>query len=309
MTFPFLSRDGAALAPDRKQTAALDFGSYLELTKPRLSALSVVTALVGYLAAQPQGGLWVLGGLLVGTSLAAGAAGALNQYLERELDQRMARTRGRPVPSGVLPAEHALIFGLALAVAGLAVLALTTNLLATAITAAILLSYLGAYTPLKTRSPWCTVVGAIPGALPPLVGWAAATGTVSVLGWILFGLVFAWQIPHFFALAWTYRADYREAGMPMLTVVEPSGARAARQSLLFTLTLVALSLLPVAMGLTSAWFYGTVSLAAGGWFLLRAWQFAACLPSRDRAARKLFFASISYLPLLLAALVLDRWLF
>ena len=296
----------AAVPPAVRERARL--GEYWELTKPRLSFLSVITAVVGYLVARPEPHFAVLACLIIGTTCAAFGAGVLNQWIEREIDTRMARTRGRPLPSGAVSPAAALVFGLALASFGPLVLWSGVNALAALLALATLASYLLIYTPLKRHTPWCTIIGSIPGALPPLIGSAAANGDIKPLGWILFGVLFAWQIPHFFALAWTYRRDYAQAGMPMSTVVDPTGRRAARDSLLFTVALVVCSLLPVALGLASL-VYGVVALGIGGWFLQRAWRFArADETTRDQPARRLFLASLAYLPLTLAALVADRLL-
>jgi len=282
---------------------------YWELTKPRLSLLSVITALVGYMAANPSRDAGVFLALLAGTSLAAGAAGALNQFLERNVDRRMARTQGRPLPSGALPAQAALAFGLVLGLAGTSLLWLGANPLAGALTLATLGSYLLVYTPLKRVTTWNTVVGAIPGALPPLIGCAAAQGRIDALGWILFGIVFTWQIPHFMAIAWLYREDYAKGGFVMSTVVDASGQSAARQSLFHCAALLAISLLPVALGFASAWLYGPLALLLGAWYLAAAVKFnRAPLEEKHPAAKKLFLASIAYLPLILSALLVDRWL-
>lgn len=281
---------------------------YWELTKPRLSFLSVITAVVGYLVANQPRDWGVLLALLLGTSLAAGAAGALNQWMEREADKRMARTRSRPLPSGAVSPSSALLFGIILAVLGLGILWFGTNPLATVLTLAILLSYLLAYTPMKQWTPWCTLVGAVPGALPPLVGWAAATGQLGALGWILFGILFAWQIPHFMAIAWMYRRDYAAGGMVMATLTDATGRSAARQSVAFAWALLALAVLPVAMGMASWFFYLPVAGVSSGWLVIKAHGFLRGLPA-DPPARHLFLATVLYLPIPLAALVLDRWLF
>jgi protoheme IX farnesyltransferase len=296
----------AAASSARREASIL--GEYWELTKPRLSFLSVITAVVGYLVAQPRHDFVVLACLLAGTTSAAFGAGVINQWLERALDARMARTRHRPLPSGTVTPAAALAFGLTLAVFGPAILWWGVNALAAGLAVATLLSYLFVYTPLKRHTPWCTLVGSIPGALPPLIGAAAATDTIKPLGWILFGVLFAWQIPHFLALAWTYRRDYAAAHLPMSTVVDPTGRRAGRDSLIFSVLLVVCSLLPVVLGLASP-LYGVVAAVAGGWFLRRTWEFArATEQERDAPARRLFLASIAYLPLLLAVLVADRLL-
>lgn len=298
-TTPPLPTTGA-LAP------AATWADWLELTKPRLSLLSVITALVGYLAALPERHLGVLVGLLAGTSLAAAGAAALNMWQERELDARMARTRERPLPAGRLQPGEVLAFGLALCLLGDLLLWFAVHPLSALLALATQVTYLLAYTPLKTRSPWCTHLGALPGALPPLIGWAAAEGSLGTLGWVLFGILFAWQIPHFMAIAWMHRKDYAEAGMPMLTVTEPTGRAAAWHSLLFTLALVVVSLVPVILG-QSGWVYGAAALLLGGWFLWKAILFCRA-DAREATAKPLFLASIAYLPALLAVLVIDRWL-
>jgi len=281
---------------------------YWELTKPRLSLLSVITALVGYMAANPMRDAGVFLSLLVGTSLAAGAAGALNQWLEREVDRKMARTQDRPLPSEAVSPQAALAFGLALGVIGTTLVWLGANPLAGALTLATLVSYLLVYTPLKRITTWNTLIGAVPGALPPLIGWAAAQGQIAPLGWILFGILFCWQIPHFMAIAWLYRDDYAQGGFVMSTVNDPTGQDAARQSLFHCIALLAISLLPSILGYTSL-AYGAAALACGAFYLMTAIRFwRAGGEQRTPASRKLFLASIAYLPLLLGALVVDRWL-
>ena len=302
------SKVTAATLPAAHSPARAQLGEYWDLTKPRLSFLSVITAIVGYLVARPEPHFAILACLVLGTTCSAFGAGVLNQWIEREIDTRMARTRGRPLPSGAISPGAAMAFGMALATVGPMVLWFGVNHLSSLLALATLASYLFVYTPLKRHTPWCTIIGSIPGALPPLIGSAAANGEIKPLGWILFGVLFAWQIPHFFALAWTYRRDYAQGGFPMSTVVDPTGRRAARDSLIFTAALVICSLLPVALGLASI-IYGLVALAIGAWFLQRAWKFArADATTRDLPARRLFLASLAYLPLTLAALVLDRLL-
>lgn len=289
---------------DNTRTRSL-LGEYWELTKPRLSMLSVMTAVVGYLAASPSRDMLTLGVVLIGTSLAAGAAGALNQYLERDADRRMARTQARPLPSGMLSAESALIFGLVLAFLGTALLWAGANALAALLVLATLVSYLLVYTPMKRHTSWCTIVGAIPGALPPLVGYAAASQTIGALGWILFGVLFCWQIPHFMAIAWSCRQDYANGGFVMATVSDPSGQSAGNQSIAFALLLLPISLLPCVLGYNNWFSYGIVAALAGAWFLHLSLRFRYA-QEKEKAARRLFFASISYLPLVLAVFVLDR---
>ncbi|AWT59402.1 MAG: Protoheme IX farnesyltransferase [Candidatus Moanabacter tarae] len=283
------------------KSTALEFW---ELTKPRLSLLAVITAIVGYLTALPNREPIVLVALIFGTSLAAGGVGALNQFMEREADSRMARTRGRPIPSGSLTPDTALFFGLILCGAGNIALWLCVNQLSALLAVLTQITYLLAYTPLKKRTPWCTHVGAIPGSIPPLIGWAAAEGTISTLGWILFSILLFWQIPHFMAIAWTYRDDYSRAGFPIASVTDPTGTVVSLQSLVTTILLVTCSLLPTALQFTSI-FYSIIAIISGIWFL----YYSICFLSRnnrDRAARRLFIVSIAYLPILLGALVVDR---
>ncbi len=283
------------------------FADYLELTKPRLSLLSVLTAGAAYLAArQPVNGLALLC-VLLGTAMAAGGVAALNQWMEADLDARMRRTRDRPIPVGKVTTGSAFVLGWALCAGGLGLLFAAVNGLAAGFALATIVCYLAVYTPAKRWSRWSTELGAIAGALPPLIGWAAADGRVSGLGWVLFAVLFFWQMPHFMAIAWMYRRDYEAAGFPMLAVRDAGGGKVAAWSLANTLLLAAVSLVPVAFGWSTA-AYGAAAAALGGWF---AWRAIAFLrpAGRDTAARGLFFASICYLPLLLVALVIDRIVF
>lgn len=279
---------------------------YYELTKPRLSFLSVVTAIIGYLAADPSRDFGVLASLLIGTSLAAGGAAVLNQWLEREADAKMVRTKDRPIPSGQIAPYNALMFGLGLSIFGSYLLYAGANPLAGLLTATTVASYVLLYTPLKKLTTWNTLIGAIPGALPPLIGWAAAEGRISTLGWILFAILFLWQMPHFFAIAWTYRKDYQKGGFVMLSNADENGAAVARQSFFFAIALVISTLLPTLLSFAS-WGYGAVAVIAGSYILRPAWQFLN-VEKRDVPARRLFIASIFYLPALLIPLVLDLWL-
>jgi len=277
---------------------------FVALTKPRLNLLVLLTTLAGLYLASPGGvrlGLAVH--TLVGTALVAGGAAALNQVWERHTDGLMRRTRNRPVPRGRLGVTESTWFGAILSSAGLIELLLATTAAATAVAAATLASYVLVYTPLKRRTSLATLVGAIPGALPPVIGWAAATGGVTLPALVLFGIVFFWQMPHFLAIAWMYRDDYRTAGIPLLPVVEPDGRRTGRQALLYTATLWPVSVLPAIVGLAGAP-YSAVATSLGVVFIWLSAVFA-----RDRsttAARRLFAFSITYLPLLLGALVFDR---
>ena len=283
------------------------FADYLELTKPRLSLLSVLTALVGYLAVRPAAGGARLGFVLLGTSLAAAGVAALNQWLEQDTDALMKRTADRPIPTGKVPDGSAFVLGTLMCIASLFLLFAKVNPLAALFTLLTIITYLGWYTPAKRWSTWSTEIGAIAGAFPPLIGWAAAEGRVTTLGWILFGVLFFWQIPHFMAVAWTYRRDYSAVHFPMLPVRDEAGGKVAAWSFANTVLLIGVSLLPWRYGLASAW-YAAAAMAAGGWFLWRAGRFLR-VEGRDIAARKLFFGSIIYLPIVLTALVADRIIF
>ena len=262
--------------------------------------------MAGYLSADPKRDLGVLFSLLIGTSLAAGGAAVLNQWLEREADAKMVRTKDRAIPAGRIAPAHALIYGLGLSILGCFLLCKGANLFAGTLTAATIASYVMLYTPLKRFTTWNTLVGAIPGALPPLIGWAAAEGRISTLGWILFAILFLWQMPHFFAIAWTHRKDYAQGGFVMLSNADSTGRKVAVQSFVFCLALIVSTLLPVLLGYAT-WIYGTIAIAAGIYMLRPAIAFLNA-SERDAAARKLFFASIFYLPALLFPLVLDLWL-
>jgi protoheme IX farnesyltransferase len=286
----------------KRQTA---FGLW-ELTKPRLSFLSVTTALIAYLAARPDRDTWGLIHFLCGTALAAGGAAALNQWMERRTDAVMERTKSRPLPTGLVMPAQAVLWGLFLSIAGVTQLWFGANPLAGILGLSTIVSYIAIYTPLKQRSRWATELGAISGALPPLIGWAAAEGRISALGWIFFGILFFWQIPHFMAIAWTYRRDYASVSFPMLSVVDPEGGRVARWSLVHAVLLVLVSLLPSLLGFTGP-AYLVVAAILGIRFLILAGRFLRTR-EREASARRLFLYSILYLPLLLAALLMDRWL-
>ncbi len=280
------------------------FSDYLELTKPRLSLLSVLTALAGYAAARPETNTPRLLLVALGTSLAAGGVAALNQWLESDTDALMARTADRPIPTGKIPTGSAFVVGALMCVAALFILFSRVNYLSAGMALLTMVAYLCWYTPAKRWSRWSTEIGAIAGALPPLIGWTAAEGRVSELGWILFGVLFFWQIPHFMAIAWTYRRDYSAVHFPMLPVRDEKGGWVAAWSFVTTLALVAVSLLPWMLGLATAWF-GGVAIVGGLGFIACAAIFLRA-EGRDVAARKLFLCSIAYLPLVLGALVADR---
>jgi protoheme IX farnesyltransferase len=241
--------------------------------------------------------------LLLATGLVAGGASALNQFLEREADSRMHRTRGRPLPSGRLTPDTALIFAVDLAAVGLVWLAVAVSPAASLVAALTLASYILAYTPLKRTTPWCTAVGAVPGALPPVIGWVAARGELGAGAVALFALLYSWQLPHFFAIAWLYREDYARGRFPMWPVVDPSGTWTFRQITATSVLLLAVSAVPTAIGLTGR-LYLAGALALGLVFVL----FALALARRrdDRAARRVFLYSVVYLPAIVALMLVDR---
>jgi protoheme IX farnesyltransferase len=277
---------------------------FVTLTKPRLNLLVLLTTVAGVYLASPDGPeAALLLNTLIGTALVAGGAAALNQVWERQTDALMRRTRSRPVPAGRLGAPEGTWFGVLLSISGLALLAFGVNVTAASVAGATLISYVLVYTPLKRRTSLATLVGAVPGALPPVIGWSAVTGSISLPALILFGIVFFWQMPHFLAIAWLYRDDYTQAGIPLLPVVEPDGRRTAQQALIYAAALWPVSLLPVVVGLGGVP-YMVVATALGLFFVWLAVGFA-----RERSmanARTLFLFSILYLPLLLGALVADR---
>ncbi|MBI4616168.1 MAG: protoheme IX farnesyltransferase [Planctomycetes bacterium] len=278
--------------------------AYVELAKPRLTSLVLVTVAAGFAAALPAGPDWVL--LLqtvAAVGLVAGGGGALNMYLERDLDLRMHRTRTRPIPSGRLTAIQALAFGVYASVAGLAWLWVATNELATFFAALALTNYVFVYTPLKVRTSLNTLVGAVTGALPPVIGWAAASGGISAGAGLLFAILFVWQMPHFLVIAWLCRDDYARAGMKMISVLDPTGGATMRQIVLFSLTQLPVSLLPVASGLAGIRYFLVASAVSLAMAVLGV-AFAA--RRSKRTARWLFLASLLYLPLVLGTFVWDR---
>lgn len=280
---------------------ALDF---LELTKPRVALMVLVTTFVGfYLGSEPMAGYFRLIETLIGTALAAGGTLALNQFLERDADALMERTRHRPLPDGRIQPTEALLFGVLVTAAGLLILALAVNMLSALVTASIVGSYLFIYTPLKRRSSLCGVIGAVPGALPPVIGWVAARGEMSIEAWVLFTILFLWQIPHTLSIAWLYREDFARADIRFLPVVEPNGRSTGRQIISNCLALLAVSLLPTLIGLAgSLYFIAALFLGAG--FL--ACGVALAVSQSLAAARRLLFASLIYLPVLLFMMAFDR---
>jgi protoheme IX farnesyltransferase len=278
----------------------------VELTKPRITLLVLFTVAIGAMLARPAVPDFVLlVNTLVGTALVAAGASALNQLLERDADARMRRTENRPLPAGRLQPWEVLAFGVGLSVLGLGWMALTgRHPLALAVAAFTHLSYVLVYTPLKRRTTLNTLIGAVPGALPPVIGCTAVTGTLEPPVLVIFLVMFLWQVPHFLAIAWMYRDDYARAGMRMLPVVDPDGAMTARQMLLYCAALVPVSLVPV-MQHDAGWVYGVGAAALGAMFLYSAAVFAV-RPSRDRAGRVLR-ASLVYLPALLGLMLLEAF--
>jgi protoheme IX farnesyltransferase len=276
---------------------------FVSLAKPRVNSLVLVTAGLGYLLARHTPDFPTLLWALLGTGLVAGGAAAFNQIWERELDARMKRTARRALPSGRIDVASAAIFAFALSTGGILQLLLAVNALSASLAAASLLLYVLVYTPLKSVTSLATVVGAIPGAIPPMIGWAAATGRLEPGAWVLFAILFLWQMPHFLAIAWLYRQDYARAGFPMLPVIEPDGGSTGRQAFLYAATLI-----PVSLGLSAqrlagqAYFAG--ALACGLAFAAAALVFA--VRRSTASARGLFFASIVYLPVLLTLAYWDK---
>jgi protoheme IX farnesyltransferase len=277
---------------------------YLELTKPGITRLVLITTAVGFWLGQAAGlDVLLLVNTLFGTGLAASGANALNQVVERHADAHMRRTANRPLPSGRLGVVEAVVFAVALAFIGFVHLFFLVNPLTSAVVAASLLSYVLVYTPLKRRTWHATVIGAVPGALPALAGWTAATNSIGAGGLSLFAIIFVWQMPHFFALGWMYREDYERGGFRMLSLYDPTGSRTAILTVLHTLALLPVSLTPTLIGLTG-WVYGAGAMVLGVIFL------GYCLTLlTDRArgrAHRVFIASILYLPALLTLMVVDR---
>ncbi len=277
---------------------------YLEMTKPRLNFMVLVTVGVGFLLGATGAVDWgLLVHTLIGVGLLSGGGAALNEYLERDLDARMKRTQDRPLPAGRLFPAEALAFGVACCAIGTVQLWFFVNPLTALLGLLSAGVYLFAYTPLKLRTPLNTVVGAVSGALPPMMGWTAVAGRVDLGAWLLFAILFMWQLPHFFAIAWFYREDYANAGMKMLSVVDDNGRVTRRTICGCSLAMLAVSLLPVFSGLSGA-LYLAAALPLGAVLLFLAVRLA--VGKTHAAARRLFLASLMYLPLLLGAMVLDR---
>ncbi len=280
------------------------FATYVELTKPRISVMVLLTMAAGFALGAP-GTVAVLAMLhaLVGTALIAGGANALNQLLERDTDAKMRRTQRRPLPSERLQPAEALAFGGALSVAGTLYLTWLVNPLTGALGAATLLAYVFVHTPMKRFTSLATVVGALPGAMPPLIGWAAARGELGAGAWVPFAILGVWQLPHFLAIAWIYRDDYARAGLPTLAAHDPEGRATGRQILNWSLALLPVSLLPTVMGLAgSVYFFGALILGAG--FLLVGLGMVRGVT--QARARAVFVASLIYIPLVFSLMVIDK---
>jgi heme o synthase len=285
------------MAPERAEAiASYDKPwAYVVLTKPDVTFLVVITTVAGFYLGSVGSMEWL--------RLLQTLCGTLNQYLERDMDSVMRRTAARPLPAGILQPNEVLWFGVATIILGTIWLALAINALAALLALATSVSYLAAYTPLKTRTTLATAVGAIPGALPPLIGWAAARGNLSGGAWVLFAILFVWQFPHFMAIAWMYREDYGRAGILMLPVVDPTGDRTYRLILITSALLIPISLLPAVLGINGiAFFFGAFVL---GMLQLQ----VSCWANRARTnvrAKWLMHATVAYIPLLLIWMILDK---
>jgi protoheme IX farnesyltransferase len=279
-------------------------GAYVALTKPDVSFLVLTTTAAGYYMGSRGPVNWLhMIQTIFGTMLIAAGTAALNHYIERESDRTMRRTASRPLPSGTLRPREALIFGVALSLAGALYLYFAAGALPAALGSATCLAYLLAYTPLKKRTVWATFVGAFPGAIPPMIGWVAASGRLDPGAWLLFAILFFWQFPHFYAIAWMYREDYARAGILMLPVVDRDGSRTFRQIQVTAVVLVGVSLLPAIAGLDGKiYFFGALALSVA---LLQVCVWAASAKTNLRA-RWLMHATVAYIPLLLGLMVYDK---
>src|SRR6267143_5185708 len=294
----------AGVAQLERLSARERVAAYLELTKPRITFLIVLTAAAGFALASPgRVDYPAMLNAMVGIALLSSGIATLNQYMEKDLDALMRRTASRPLPSGKLLPWEALAFGAGLTVVGEIYLAVLVNPLSAVLGLTVISGYLFGYTPLKTRTSLSTFVGAFPGAVPPLIGWASARGTIGVESWVLFAILFLWQFPHFLAIAWMYREDYTRAGILMLPVVEPDGRVTAQQIVIYTIMLLPVSLLPTMLAVSGkAYFYGAIILG----LLFLGSSVRAALSKSNQHARQLLLASVIYLPLLFGLMVLNR---
>jgi heme o synthase len=285
-------------------TLASRASAYMALTKPDVSLLVLMTTAAGYYmgARAPVNWLHMIH-VVFGTLLIAGGTAALNHYLERDSDRHMRRTASRPLPRGVLQPPQALAFGIALSVSGAVDLFFAAGALTAGLGVATCLSYLLAYTPLKKRTVWATFVGAFPGAIPPMIGWVAATGSLDRGAWLLFGILFLWQFPHFHAISWMYREDYARAGIMMLPVVDREGTRTFRQIIFYAAALLGISLLPAVLGLAGIiYFFGALVICTG---LVQVCLWAARNKTNARA-KWLMHATVLHIPLLLGLMMYDK---
>lgn len=290
--------------PETRNALATFIRDLFELVKARLTLLVLLTTAVGFYLGAERGINWLaLLHTVLGTAAAAAGAAALNQWWEYKLDAMMQRTRTRPVPAGRMRPTEAVAIGSAFSILGVVYLAFVCNALSAALTAITIIIYIFAYTPLKLVSTFNTALGAVPGALPPMIGWAAARGTLNAGAWMLFAILFFWQLPHFFAIAWMYRDDYARAGFQMIASDDRTGARSASQSVFFCMILFVVAGLPAFLGIATV-FYLLAELILGGIFIAVAMRFLKTCAPAD--ARRLFITSIIYLPMLLGALVLSK---
>ncbi len=281
----------------------IPFSSYLELAKPRILTLILITTALGFfLGGNGIVSFPLLAFTILGAGCVCAGASALNHYLERDSDGKMERTKNRPIPAGIIAAHHALAYGIILILVGLCILILWVNLLTAFLSLLTAFLYVLVYTPMKKLSWLNTTIGAIPGAIPPMGGWAAATGQLDLGAWVLFLIMFLWQHPHFYAIAWMCKEDYRLAGFKMLPVIDPQGVRTFRQIQIFSLILIPISLLPFAFGI-GGHFYRFAALVLGILFWREGRQLAFSRSSKD--AVKLLKTSVLYLPLLFLLIVLD----
>jgi len=275
-----------------------------EMTKPGITLMVVLTAGLGFLLAEGDGfSFWLLVYTLLGTGLVSAGASVLNQVMERDTDALMRRTANRALPAGRMDPDVALFFGVLLSVTGLVELALAVNLLTALLGAVALAGYVFVYTPLKKVTSLSTVIGAVPGAIPPMMGWSAVRNEIDLAAWVLFGILFFWQLPHFLAIAWLCREDYARGGFPMLPVLDPEGTRTGRQAILYGAALVPVSLLPSLLGLMgTVYFVGALVLG----LVYLAYAFGFAKTRSDPGARRLMLASLLYFPALLLVMLLDR---
>jgi len=306
---PFDPVDPPADAPTESQATKTHsaFSDFKALTKPRITRMVVITAAIGFvfgytgpIAHLPLTTFIIA---MLGTALSCMAASIFNQILERDTDAMMHRTRDRPIAAGRVAVKPALAFGLLLTAAGVGMLAAYGLYLAAALCASTIASYALIYTPLKRRTSLALLIGAVPGALPPMIGYAAASKDLGPAAWLLFAIMFVWQVPHFLAIAWLYREDYARANLAMLPVIDPTGLRTFRQTLIGCLLLLPLGILPTAMGVAGVWYFGAAMLCGLGFL-----AFGVLLVSRPTRenARRLFLASLVYLPVVLTVMLIDR---